>query len=147
MGFRYLNRIATPEHLTEFLELADLAAGGGADAGNVFELSRRLQHSTPMRLCIKRLLHDADAAALIASRKVAGPYDQASLLSLPKGSLGHTYATVMQTMGYDINFFPEPAFTTTWPATPITSTTGSTRPTTSTTSSAASASITTAKPG
>lgn len=110
MGFRYLNRIATPEHLTEFLELADLAAGGGADAGNVFELSRRLQHSTPMRLCIKRLLHDADAAALIASRKVAGPYDQASLLRLPKGSLGHTYATVMQTMGYDINFFPEPAF-------------------------------------
>ena len=29
---------------------------------------------------------------------------------MPRGSLGHTYATVMATLGYDINFFPEPAF-------------------------------------
>jgi ubiquinone biosynthesis protein Coq4 len=29
---------------------------------------------------------------------------------LPKGSLGHTYATVMEALGYDINFFPDPGF-------------------------------------
>ncbi len=29
---------------------------------------------------------------------------------LPKGSLGHTYATVMAALGYDIDFFPDSAF-------------------------------------
>lgn len=110
MGFRYLNRIAAPEHIREFLELADLAAGGGDDAGNVFELSRRLSDSRPMRLCERRLKQDPEAAALIAARRQLGPYDTASLLRLPQGSLGHTYATVMQTMGYDINFFPDASF-------------------------------------
>jgi hypothetical protein len=28
MGFRYLNRVASAEHIKEFLELADLTAGG-----------------------------------------------------------------------------------------------------------------------
>lgn len=110
MGFRYLNRIATPEHIQEFLELADLAAGGGADAGNVFELSRRLSDSRPMRLCERRLKQDPASAALIAARRPLGPHDLDRLLAMPKGSLGHTYATVMQTLGYDINFFPEPSF-------------------------------------
>ena len=36
MGFRYLNQIASKEHIAEFLELADLAAGGGESASNVF---------------------------------------------------------------------------------------------------------------
>jgi ubiquinone biosynthesis protein Coq4 len=29
---------------------------------------------------------------------------------LPKGSLGWTYAMVMEALGYDIDFFPDPAF-------------------------------------
>jgi hypothetical protein len=109
MGFRYLNKVASPEHIKEFLELADLAAGAGEDAGNVFELSRRLS-GNPMSRCLRRLQQDPAAAALIQSRKLCGPYDVAAMKQLPKGSLGHTYATVMETLGYDIDFFPDPSF-------------------------------------
>ena len=109
MGFRYLNQIASTEHIHEFLELADLAAGGGHDAGNVFELSRRLQGNS-MNRCLQRLGQDPAAATLIASRKLCGPYDVAAMKQLPKGSLGHTYAHVMEALGYDIDFFPDPAF-------------------------------------
>ncbi|MFM7514488.1 MAG: hypothetical protein ACKO3F_14255 [Cyanobium sp.] len=35
MGFRYLDKIATPEHVQQFLELADLALGAGQSAENV----------------------------------------------------------------------------------------------------------------
>jgi len=109
MGFRYLNKVASPEHIKEFLELADLAAGAGEDAGNVFELSRRLS-GNPMSRCLRRLQQDPAAAALIQSRKLCGPYNVAAMKQLPKGSLGHTYATVMETLGYDIDFFPDPSF-------------------------------------
>jgi ubiquinone biosynthesis protein Coq4 len=109
MGFRYLNKVASGEHIKEFLELADLAAGGTDDAGNVFELSRRLT-GNPMKRCLRRLQQDPDAAALIQSRQLCGPYDVAAMKQLPKGSLGHTYARVMEALGYDIDFFPDPAF-------------------------------------
>jgi hypothetical protein len=64
MGFRYLNRVASAEHIQEFLDLADLAAGGTDDAGNVFELSRRLT-GNPMTRCLRRLHKEPAAAALI----------------------------------------------------------------------------------
>jgi ubiquinone biosynthesis protein Coq4 len=110
MGFRYLNRFASEDNLRAFLDLADLAAGAGASAQNVFELSHRLRDSRPMQLCRRRLERDPAARELIAGRRLCGPYDPAALKALPKGSLGHTYATVLEAMGYDINFFPEPSF-------------------------------------
>ncbi len=51
MGFRYLDQIATQEHIQEFLSLVDLAAGAGQSASNAFLLSHRLSGSAPMRLC------------------------------------------------------------------------------------------------
>jgi ubiquinone biosynthesis protein Coq4 len=110
MGFRYLDRITNPENIRSFLDLADLAAGAGASADNVFLLSHRLRDSKPMQLCRKRLQRDPAAQALIKQRRLSGPYDAAALRALPKGSLGHTYATALDALGYDINFFPEPAF-------------------------------------
>jgi len=110
MGFRYLDRIASEDNLRSFLELADLAAGGGLSADNVFLLSHRLRRSNPMQVCRRLLERDPDSWALIQQRRLSGPYDQEALLALPKGSLGHTYATVLKTMGYDINFFPKPDF-------------------------------------
>lgn len=109
MGFRYLNRVASAEHIDQFLELADLAAGGGADAGNVFELSRRLS-GHPMKRCLALLQRDPAAVAWIQERRLCGPYDTQAMKQLPKGSLGHTYATVMEALNYDIDFFPDPAF-------------------------------------
>jgi ubiquinone biosynthesis protein COQ4 len=110
MGFRYLDKVATPEHVQEFLELVDLAAGGGKSADNVFELSHRLRDSKPMQLCRKRLAADAASEALIRERRLSGPYDIDALRALPRGSLGHTYATALGAMGYDINFYPKPSF-------------------------------------
>lgn len=110
MGFRYLDRITTADHIAQFLQLADLAAGAGDSADNVFMLSHRLRDSRPMRLCRTRLEEDPASAALIRERRLSGPYDSAALKALPRGSLGHTYATVLETMGYDINFFPGPDF-------------------------------------
>jgi len=110
MGFRYLDRIATEENIRSFLELADLAAGAGASANNVFLLSHRLRQSRPMQVCRAVLGRDPAATALIEQRQLSGPYDGAALRALPKGTLGHTFATVLETMGYDINFFPGPDF-------------------------------------
>jgi ubiquinone biosynthesis protein COQ4 len=110
MGFCYLDQIATREHLQTFLQLTDLAAGAGDSASNAFLLSHRLRDSPPMRLCEQILAEDAKAAALIRERHLTGPYDAEKLRALPKGSLGHTFVTVADAMGYDINFFPEPAF-------------------------------------
>jgi len=110
MGFRYLDRLASPEHLGQFLELVDLVAGAGHSADNVFQLSHRLRDSRPMQVCRKRLAGDPACQALIDARRLSGPYDSDRLLAMPEGSLGHTYATALKAMGYDINFFPEPAF-------------------------------------
>jgi len=110
MGFRYLNGLASRENLKAFLGLMDLAAGAGDSAENVFELTHRLRESHPMQLCLKRLAQQPDSQALIERRYVPAPYDSAALRALPPGSLGHTYATVMDVMGYDINFFPKPEF-------------------------------------
>lgn len=59
-----------------------------------------------MQLCEKRLASDPASAALIAASHVAPPYDAEALLSLQRGSLGHTFAAVIKAMGYDINYFP-----------------------------------------
>jgi ubiquinone biosynthesis protein COQ4 len=110
MGFRYLDQIATRAHLEEFLQLADLAAGAGHAASNVFLLSRRLSDSAPMRLCERILAENPEAQALIRERRLCGLYDAEALRRLPRGSLGHTYATILGALGYDINFFPDPDF-------------------------------------
>ena len=110
MGYRYINQFATAEKINSFLELVDLAAGGGQDANNVFELARKFTHSPPMQACEAMLKRDPESAALIASRHVMPPYDAEAMRALPRGSLGHTYIRVLDGYGYDINFFPEEAF-------------------------------------
>jgi len=109
MGFRYLNNLITPENGQKFLELADLAAGAGKDPGNIFDLSDRLNDSLPMSLCVEAIQQDPNAVALIAERYVGEPYDLETLLKLPKGSLGWTYATVLSTLNYNPEFYRTPS--------------------------------------
>ena len=139
MSYRYINELATADNINSFLHLVDLAAGGGMDANNVFELARKFTHSAPMKACEALLKRDPESAALIASRHVIPPFDTEAMRALPKGSLGHTYVRVLDGYGYDINFFPEEAFLTTCVPMPITSTSASCKPTISITSSPASA--------
>jgi ubiquinone biosynthesis protein Coq4 len=110
MAFRYLDQIATQEHIQEFLTLVDLAAGSGKSASNAFLLSHRLRSSAPMRLCERILSQDPAAMALIQARRPIGPYDAAALRALPPGSLGHTFVTVLESLAYDLNFFPDGSF-------------------------------------
>jgi ubiquinone biosynthesis protein COQ4 len=106
VGYRYINEIATRDNIDSFLGLVDLAAGGGQDADNVFELARRFTHSAPMQACEALLKRDPDSAALISSRHVMPAYDAEAMRALPKGTLGHTYIRVLDGYGHDINFFP-----------------------------------------
>ena len=110
MGYRYLDRLVNKDSLGRLVELADLAAGAGSSANNVFELQKRLQRSKPMQLCEKRLASDPASAALIAARHVASPYDLEALKAMPHGSLGHTFATVLGAVNYDLDFYPKPDF-------------------------------------
>ena len=110
MAFRYLDQIATQDNIQQFLDLVDLAAGSGQSASNAFLLSHRLRSSSPMRLCERILGSDPHASALISNRTLIPPYDVAALRRLPRGSLGHTFVTVLDTLGYDINFYPGPSF-------------------------------------
>ena len=60
MGYRYINQFATAEKISSLLELVDLAAGGGEDANNVFELARKFTHSPPMQACEAMLKQDPE---------------------------------------------------------------------------------------
>ena len=108
MGFRYIQNFITPDKVNQFLELVDMAAGGGKDVNNVFDLSEKLYTSRPMQLCIKAVQSDPACAAMLEERYAGPPYDLAAMLSMPKGSLGWTYAKVMSTLGYEPQFYRTP---------------------------------------
>ncbi len=63
-----------------------------------------------MLLCERILAENAAAQTLIQQRRLSGPYDAEALQQLPRGTLGHTYVTILDALGYDINFFTEPGF-------------------------------------
>jgi ubiquinone biosynthesis protein Coq4 len=108
MSFRYINNLITPENLNRFLELVDLAAGAGKDTNNIFDLSDRLNVSRPMERCLDAIQLEPASAQLVAERYVGAPYDLDSLLQLPPGSLGWTYAKVLSTLGYNPQFYRTP---------------------------------------
>ncbi len=108
MGFRYIDKIITPENLQKFLELVDHAAGAGSDVNNVFDLSDKLNGTRPMGLCVKAIKRDPASLALLEERYVGPLYDLDAMLKLPKGSLGWTYGTVMSALGYDPQFYRIP---------------------------------------
>jgi hypothetical protein len=70
MGYRYINKLATPENLNRFLEFVDLAAGAGTETANVWEIERRLVNSLPMQLCVKAILQEPASAQLVQERYV-----------------------------------------------------------------------------
>jgi ubiquinone biosynthesis protein COQ4 len=108
MGFRYIDKVITPENLQKFLELADNAAGAGQDVNNIFDLSDKLNTSRPMGVCVKAIKQDAASLALLEERYVGPLYDLHAMLKMPKGSLGWTYARIMEAMGYDPQFYRIP---------------------------------------
>jgi ubiquinone biosynthesis protein COQ4 len=106
MSFRYIDSLATPESVNKFLELVDLVVGSGKDPHNAFELSNRLRTGLQMQLSVQALQQDPASAKMLEEKYVGPPYDLETMLKMPKGSLGWTYARVMSALGYDPQFYP-----------------------------------------
>ncbi|MDJ0772915.1 MAG: Coq4 family protein [Mastigocoleus sp. MO_167.B18] len=105
MSFKYINEIATPENINELLTFIDLAAGANQETTNVFDISDKLRDSTQMQECIVWMKQDPATAAAIAERYMGADFNLQELIKMPQGSLGWTYARVMNALGYDPHFY------------------------------------------
>ncbi|MEO0970756.1 MAG: Coq4 family protein [Cyanobacteria bacterium J06639_18] len=105
MSFKYINEIATPENINELLTFIDLAAGANQETTNVFDISDKLRDSTQMQECIVWMKQYPATAAAIAERYMGADFDLQKLIKMPQGSLGWTYARVMNALGYDPHFY------------------------------------------
>ncbi|MEI6379976.1 MAG: Coq4 family protein [Cyanobacteriota bacterium ELA615] len=108
MSYRYINNLITKDKFSQFLELVDMAAGSGKDTNNAFDLSERLHASNAMKVCIQRLQSDPATAEMLEQRYIGPLYDLPALLEMPKYSLGWTFGRVINTLGYDPNFYRKP---------------------------------------
>jgi ubiquinone biosynthesis protein Coq4 len=94
--------------MQQFLEFVDLAAGSGKDVNNVFDMSEKFNPTRPMQRCVKAIQNNPASAAMLQERYVGPLYDLEAMLKMPKYSLGWTYAQVMNTLGYDPQFYRRP---------------------------------------
>jgi ubiquinone biosynthesis protein Coq4 len=108
MGFKYLDKLTDKEDIKKFLDFVDLAAGSGQDVNNVFNMSEKFNQSIPMQRCLKALRKNPSSARMLDEKYVGPLYDLETMLKMPKGSLGWTYAKIMSTLGYDPQFYPRP---------------------------------------
>ncbi len=106
MTYKYLDSLTTPESINKFLALVDLTVGAGKDPHNAFELSNTLRTGPQMQLSVKAIQQDPASAKMLEEKYVGPPYDLETMLKMPKGSLGWTYARVMSALGFDPQFYP-----------------------------------------
>lgn len=77
----------------------------GEKTENVFDIEDNFRNSDQMQACVERVRAIPEARTLMESRYLGPDVDLEALSQLPPGTLGHTYATVMKTLGYDPNFY------------------------------------------
>lgn len=85
--------------------VTDLLKSMGEKTENVFDIEDNFRGSDQMKVCVDRVKAIPEAHALMEARYMGPEIDLEELSTLPRGSLGHTYATVMKTLGYDPNFY------------------------------------------
>jgi ubiquinone biosynthesis protein COQ4 len=85
--------------------VADLMKSMGANTDNVFDIDDSFRGSTQMQACVDRVKAIPAARTMMEERYLGSDYDLEALSKLSRGTLGHTYATVMKTLGYDPNFY------------------------------------------
>jgi ubiquinone biosynthesis protein Coq4 len=83
----------------------DLLKSMGQNTDSVFDIEDNFRGSNQMKVCVDRVKAIPEARALMESRYLGPAIDLEALSQLSRGTLGHTYATVMKTLGYDPNFF------------------------------------------
>jgi ubiquinone biosynthesis protein Coq4 len=85
--------------------VTDLLKSMGQNTDSVFDIEDNFRRSNQMKVCVDRVKAIPEARALMESRYLGPAIDLEALSQLSRGTLGHTYATVMKTLGYDPNFF------------------------------------------
>lgn len=85
--------------------VTDLLKSMGEDTEKVFDIEDNFRGSAQIKACVNRVKAIPEAYALMESRYLGPEIDLGVLSKLPQGTLGHTYATVMNTLGFDPNFF------------------------------------------
>ena len=85
--------------------VTDLLKSMGQNTDSVFDIEDNFRGSNQMKVCIDRVKAIPEARARMESRYMGPEIDLEALSQLSCGTLGHTYATVMKTLGYDPNFF------------------------------------------
>lgn len=105
MGFKYIDELATPEKIDKLLSLVDLVAGSRVDTQNVFDIEDIFTDSPQMQKCLQVVRQNPDSAQILNERYIGDDFDLETLLQLPPGSLGWTYARVLSAMNYDPHFY------------------------------------------
>jgi ubiquinone biosynthesis protein Coq4 len=85
--------------------VTDLLKSMGEKTESVFDIEDNFRGSEQMDVCVDRVRAIPEARAMMEARYIGPEVDLDALSQLPRGSLGHTYATVMQALGYDPNFY------------------------------------------
>lgn len=91
--------------LSNLYIVTDLIKSMGEKTDNVFDIEDNFRGSDQMAACVARVQAIPETKAMLEERYMGPEIDLDALQQLPPGSLGHTYATVMKTLGYDPNFY------------------------------------------
>lgn len=91
--------------IRNFQMVTDLLKSMGEKTENVFDIEDNFRNRDQMQACVERVQAIPEARTLMEARYLGPDVDLEALSHLPPGTLGHTYATVMKTLGYDPNFY------------------------------------------
>lgn len=83
----------------------DLLKSAGENTEDVFDIDDNFQGSKAMQVCVDRVKAIPAARQMMEERYMGPPIDLDALSTLSRGTLGHTYASVMKALGYDPNFY------------------------------------------
>ena len=84
---------------------AGFIAGGGKNTDTVFDLEDSFHDTPQMAACVERMKGDPEMGRLITEGYTTPDYDLDELIRYPAGSLGHTYAKLLKTQGFNPHFY------------------------------------------
>ncbi len=85
--------------------VVDLLKSMGQNTDSVFDIEDNFRGTKQISVCVDRVKAIPEARALMESRYLGPMIDLEAMSQLSRGTLGHTYASVMKSLDYDPNFF------------------------------------------
>jgi ubiquinone biosynthesis protein COQ4 len=110
MGYQQLQNTLKAIALTvpaarAFELTVEFALGEGKDTATVGRLEDHFRDRPPMKTCIERMKTDPEMRKCIEDRYMGPELDLDELANYPRGSLGYTYAMVLEHLGYAAHFY------------------------------------------